>query len=65
MRTVDGVVPLYMVVTVSGSEGSGAVDFSLQIRPSASKMSWIIGGIVLVVLGGTAVFWYWRQQRED
>ncbi|NKQ37148.1 MAG: hypothetical protein HF973_16225 [Chloroflexi bacterium] len=54
-----------VVVTVSGSEGSGAVDFSLQIRPSASKMSWIIGGIVLVVLGGTAVFWYWRQQRED
>lgn len=50
------------VVTVSGSEGSGEVDFSLTIQPSASKMPWITGGIVLVALGGTAVYLYRRRR---
>ena len=50
------------VVTVSGSEGGGNVDFSLTIQPSASKTPWIAGGIVLVALGGAAVYLYRRRK---
>lgn len=52
------------VVTVSGATGSGDVEFSLAIQPSASRMPYLIAGIVLLGLGGTAVFWYRRKNQK-